>query len=126
MNGHWGDNSNRLAEINKMMYYNSFFQDWYLKDLTSFYPPLWLYLMSLYGKLLNIEAYQTIKFGYLLVFLIYPWLLYFFWKKIVSPSYAAAIAVSTMSLPPAKAGKENAAVAASAMNVLRIIISLQI
>ncbi len=96
MHGHWGDNGNRLALICKMMDYNTFFTDWYLKDLPSFYPPLWFYIMALYAKLINIEAYQTIKYGYLFIFLLYPWLLYWSWKKIVKPSIAAAIVVGTI------------------------------
>lgn len=96
MNGHWGDNGNRLAEICKMMAYNTFFTDWYLKDLTSFYPPLWFYLMALYAKLLSIEAYQTIKYGYLLIFTVYPWLLYGMWKKVVSKGVAAAVTIATI------------------------------
>ncbi|MCK4607778.1 MAG: arabinofuranosyltransferase [candidate division Zixibacteria bacterium] len=96
MNGHWGDNGNRLALICKMMAYNSFFQDWYLKDLPSFYPPLWFAMMALYAKLLGIEAYQTIKWGYLFVFLCYPWLLYFSWRRLVSPVAAAAVVIATL------------------------------
>ncbi|NOY88284.1 MAG: arabinofuranosyltransferase, partial [FCB group bacterium] len=96
MNGHWGDNGNRLALICKMMAYNSFFQDWYLKDLPSFYPPLWFFIMALYGKLLGIEAYQTIKFGYLFIFIFYPWLLFWAWKKVVRSAIAAAIVVGTI------------------------------
>ncbi len=90
MNGHWGDNGNRLAEICKMMAYGSFFQDWYLKDLPSFYPPGWFALMAVYAKLINIEAYQTVKWGYYLIFLVYPWLLYFSWRKLLSPVASAA------------------------------------
>lgn len=98
MNGHWGDNGNRLAEICKMMAYNSPFQDWYLKNLPSFYPPGWLWLMALYAKLLGLEAYQTVKYGYLLIFLVYPWLLYFSWRKLVKPASAAAVVVATLFL----------------------------
>lgn len=96
MNGHWGDNGNRMAEICKMMAYNTFFTDWYLKDLPSFYPPMWFAIMAVYAKLLSIEAYQTIKFGYLFIFLVYPWLLYHFWRKLVSPTAAAAVVVATL------------------------------
>ena len=98
MNGHWGDNGNRYAEILKMMSYNSFFQDWYLKDLTSFYPPLWFAIMAVYAKVLSIEAYQTVKYGYLLVFLVYPWMVYFSWRRLVGPASAAAISVATIFL----------------------------
>jgi len=96
MNGHWGDNGNRLAEICKMMAYDSLFQDWYLKDLPSFYPPMWFWLMGLYAKALSIEAYQTIKYGYLLVFLVYPWLLYWSWRKLVEPIPALGVVVATI------------------------------
>ena len=96
MNGHWGDNGNRLAEIVKMMAYNTFFTDWYLKDLPSFYPPLWFGLMAVYAKILGIQAYQTVKWGYLLVFLTYPWLLYFAWRRLVSPVAAAAVVIATI------------------------------
>lgn len=95
-NGHWGDNGNRLAEICKMMAYGSFFQDWYLKDLPSYYPPGWFALMAVYAKVLGIEAYQSVKFGYLLIYLIYPWLLFFSWRKLVSPLASAAIVVVTL------------------------------
>ena len=95
-NGIWGDNANRLALICKMMTYNSFYQDWYLKDLPSFYPPLWFYTMALMGKLLNLEAYQTIKFGYLFIFLFYPLALFSMWKKIISPAAAAAVVVGVV------------------------------
>ncbi|MEW6050726.1 MAG: arabinofuranosyltransferase [Candidatus Zixiibacteriota bacterium] len=98
MNGHWGDNGNRLAEICKIMAYISPFQDWYLKDLPSFYPPGWFWLMAIYAKILQIEAYQTIKYGYLLIFLVYPWLLYFSWRKLVTPVAAAAVVVATLFL----------------------------
>jgi hypothetical protein len=98
MNGHWGDNGNRLAEICKMMAYGSFFQDWYLKDLPSFYPPGWFALMAVYAKIINIEAYQTVKWGYYLIFLVYPWLLYFSWRKLLSPVASAATTVIVLFL----------------------------
>jgi hypothetical protein len=98
MNGHWGDNGNRLAEICKMMAYGSFFQDWYLKDLPSFYPPGWFALMAVYAKVIGIEAYQTVKWGYFLIFLVYPWLLYFSWRKLVSPTVSAAITIVILFL----------------------------
>jgi len=96
MNGHWGDNGNRLALICKMMAYDAISVDWYLKALPSFYPPGWFILMAAYAKIIGIEAYQTIKFGYLLIFLVYPWLVYFSWKPLVSRGAAALISVGTL------------------------------
>ncbi len=94
MNGHWGDNGYRLAMVCKMMAYNHL-ADAHLKNMTSMYPALWFYLSALGAKLLSMEAYQTIKYGYFLIFLVYPWLLYFSWKLLVKKHLAALIAVGT-------------------------------
>lgn len=96
MHGVWGDNGNRLAYICKMMAFNTIFTDWRLNDLPAFYPPGWFALMAIWGKLNGIEAYQTIKFGYLFVYLVYPWLIFWAWKRIVSPGAAVAVAVTTI------------------------------
>ena len=90
LNGNWGDNSYRLPMIQKIL--NSGIpSDPFLKNLHSMYPPLWFYLNSLFAKIFHLEAYQTVKFGYYLIYLIYPWLLYFIWKKVSSSSRTAAI-----------------------------------
>ena len=98
LNGYSGDMANIYAEICKMMAFNSFFQDFTTKDLSSFYPPLWFATLALYGDLIGIEAYQTYKFGYLLVFLVYPWLLYLSWKRLVGPVEAAVVSIATLFL----------------------------
>jgi len=96
MNAHWADNANRIAAINKMLLFKDPFQDWYTKGLSMFYPPLWFWLMALWAKVIQIDAVQTVKYGYLFVFLVYPWLLYFSWKPLVSRKLAAAITVTTI------------------------------
>jgi len=96
MNAHWADNANRIAAINKMLLFKDPFQDWYTSGLSMFYPPLWFWLMALWAKIMQIDAVQTVKYGYLFVFLIYPWLLYFSWKPLVSRKLAAAITVTTI------------------------------
>lgn len=96
MHGQWGDNGNRFAYLCKMIAYDTIFTDWYYKDLPGFYPPLWFYLMSLYAKVLSLEAYQTVKFGYLLTYLLYPWLLYYMWQKVTTKKIAAAISFVTI------------------------------
>ena len=93
MNSIWGDNSYRLAIVEKMMFLNSF-ADPYLKGLPSMYPPLWFYIMAVMAKILNIEAVQTMKFGYLFIFLVYPWLIYFSWRSLVTKKIAAVLAIS--------------------------------
>lgn len=95
LNGHWGDNGYRLAIICKMMTYN-YFADAYMKDLTSMYPPLWFYIMAIYARIIGIEAWQTLKFGYLFLFVLYPWLIYFSWRPLISSTAAAVVAVGTI------------------------------
>ena len=92
LNSHWGDNSYRLPMVQKMMHTGKFV-DPFLKDLSCMYPPLWFYLTGIFAKVFNLEAFQTIKFSYYLVFLFYPWLIYFSWRKIVNKKIAAALAV---------------------------------
>lgn len=95
LNGHWGDNGYRLAITSKISVYG-YLADAYLKDLPTMYPPLWFAFMAIYAKLAGIEVWQTIKYGYLVLFLIYPWLVYFFWKPLVSRGTAAAISLATL------------------------------
>jgi len=95
LNGHWGDNGFHLSMVRKMMAYN-YFADPNIKDFTSSYPPLYYYLMALFAKLLGLQAYQTLKYGYLFVFLLYPWFIYFSWRPLVSRRVAAVISVATL------------------------------
>ena len=98
LNGYSGDMAGIYAKICKMMAFNSFFQDWFTKDLPSLYPPLWFATLAFYGDLIGIEAYQTYRFGFLLVFLVYPWLLYVSWKRLTDPVTAAVVSVATLFL----------------------------
>jgi galactan 5-O-arabinofuranosyltransferase len=95
-NAYWGDNSVCIAGVEKAMYHGLISRDWYIHGLPAFYPPGWFWLMAAYGKLLQIEAYQTVKFGYLLVSLGYPWVLYLLWRNLVSRVSAAAVVVATI------------------------------
>ncbi len=91
MNGFWGDNANRMALITKYREFGSIFQDWYYKDLPSFYPPLWFFLCGKLSWLFGVEGYKTVKLGYYVIFALYPITLYFVWKKIVSKTTAFVI-----------------------------------
>ncbi len=95
LNGHWGDNGYRLAIVCKMMAYHNF-PDAYLKGLTTMYPPLWFFIMAVYAQVIGIQAWQTVKYGYLFIFLVYPWLIYFSWRPLVSKAAAAAVAVGIL------------------------------
>jgi len=98
MNGHWGDNGSRLMLVTKFREFWSPFQDWHLKDLPSFYPPLWLYLQGKLAWLFGVEGYKTIKLGYFVIYTLYPLTLYYVWSKIGPKSAAFAIAFLTVFL----------------------------
>ena len=98
LNGHWGDNGNRLALVTKFREFASPFQDWYFKNLPSFYPPLWLYLQGKLAWLFGVEGYKTIKLGYFVIYALYPVTLYYIWSRITSKSAAFAIAFLTIFL----------------------------
>ncbi len=95
LNSHWGDNGYRLATVCKMMAYNDF-PDAYLKNLPSMYPPLWFYIMAIYAKIAGLAAWQTLKYGYLFMFLSFPWVIYYSWRPLVSPRAAAMVSIATI------------------------------
>lgn len=96
--GHWGDNGNRLALVTKFREFSSIFQDWYFKDLPSFYPPLWFYLSGKLAWLFDIESYKTIKIGYFFVYGLYPIGLFYVWHRLTEPKTAFLIAFLTLFL----------------------------
>jgi len=98
LNGHWGDNGNRLALVTKFREFASPFQDWYFKNLPSFYPPLWFYLQGKLAWLFGVESYKTIKLGYFVIYALYPLTLYFVWGKLASKTAAFSIAFLTIFL----------------------------
>ncbi len=92
LNGPWGDNANRLALIEKFRDFpSSIFQDWYHKNLPSFYPPLWFFISGKLAWLFGIEAYRTIKLGYFVIYALYPPVLFYCWSRITSRSVAFVI-----------------------------------
>ncbi|UCD93661.1 MAG: arabinofuranosyltransferase [Candidatus Zixiibacteriota bacterium] len=96
LNGHWGDNGNRLALVTKFREFSSIFQDWYFKGLPSFYPPLWLFLSGKLAWLFGVEGYKTIKLGYFVIYALYPPALFLVWSKIAPKRIAFAVAFLTV------------------------------
>ncbi|MDH4158264.1 MAG: arabinofuranosyltransferase [candidate division Zixibacteria bacterium] len=94
INGFAGDQKLRLAMV--MKYYAfGFFSDMYYKDLPSFYPPIYYFLLSLYSRLFSVETFKMLKVGNLIMFLLGPAVLYYLWRKIVSPMQAFLITLFT-------------------------------
>lgn len=98
LNGMWGDNSNRLALVNKYREFSSIFQDWYYKGLPPFYPPLWFFLSGKLAWIFGTDAYKTIKFGYFVIYAFYPAALYFVWSKIAPRKVAFLVMFLTIFL----------------------------
>ncbi|HUV29942.1 MAG TPA: hypothetical protein VMY05_02460 [Acidobacteriota bacterium] len=65
--------------------------DYYYKSLPVFYPPVYYYLLSLYARLFSVEAYKMLKIGSMLIYFVGPFLLYWFWRKLVGPLQAFLI-----------------------------------
>lgn len=104
-NAYWGDQAFRQAMILKLQTFG-WGVDFFYRDLPSFYPPLYFYVLSLLGKLLNVELIKLLKTGSLLIFLFGPTVLYYLWRRIVRPAVAVVIvvfaflvSVKTITLP---------------------------
>ncbi len=65
--------------------------DFYYKDLPTFYPPLYYFLQSLYARIFSVEAYKMAKIGQMLIFALLPFILFYFWRRIVTPLQAGLI-----------------------------------
>ena len=88
--GYSGDQKFRQAMVLKFM--TSFsLSDFYYKDLPSFYPPLYYYLQAIFARIFSIEAFKMAKIGQILIFALFPVILFYFWRKIVSPVQAVII-----------------------------------
>lgn len=94
-NSYWGDQKFRQAMILKFMVF-AWPVDFYYKELPSFYPPFYYYLLSLYGKIFSVEYFKLLKIGSLLLYLLSPLMLYLLWARIVSRWQAVFIAVATL------------------------------
>lgn len=91
-NGYWGDQKFRQAMILKLFEFG-WFTDFYYKGLPPFYPPLYYFLLALYSKIFSLEIYKMLKVGSLYIYAIGPFLLYWLWRKIVTPTQAALITI---------------------------------
>jgi len=94
INAYWGDQKFRTAMIAKYLSFGNF-TDVFYRGLPPFYPPLYYFLLSLYARVFSIEAFKMIKIGNLLIYLFGPFILYFLWKRLVSPLQAFLITFFT-------------------------------
>lgn len=92
--GYGGDQAFRQAIVLKFM---AFVKpgDFYFKDLPVFYPPLFYYLQAIYAKIFSIEVYKMSKIAQTLIFVFTPVLLFYIWKKFVTPLQSFLITITT-------------------------------
>lgn len=90
-----GDPGFHIAYITKFISTTKFV-DFYYKDLPSFYPPLYFYLLGKLAFLLHFPSYAMPKIGLVLVMYGLPFILYLFWKHIDGGTVAVAIALFVM------------------------------
>ncbi|MFH1373632.1 MAG: arabinofuranosyltransferase [bacterium] len=94
MNGCWGDQKFRMAMILK---FSTWWipGDFYYKDLPSFYPPVYYYLLSLGARILSVEAFKMIKVGSIVIYLVGPTVLYLMWRQMLSRNRALLVVLAT-------------------------------
>lgn len=94
INAYWGDQKFRTAMV--MRYMNSLWTvDMYYKDLPTFYPPLYYFILAIGSKISSLEAFRMLKIGSQLIYLVGPFVLYFMWRKLVTPLQAFLITLFT-------------------------------
>lgn len=86
------DNWFRASLVEKISQ-DGILHDFAYKNLSSFYPPLYWYILGLSSKILGIPAYMTLKYSFLVAWIILPILVYEFWKRIYSEQISFTITV---------------------------------
>ncbi len=81
-----GDNRYVLSAVNKMTFYNTFWVDFYYRDLPPHYPPLIFYLTSLVQRAAGVEGLLAIKIVLLATALMAPWLTVTLWRLVLGHS----------------------------------------
>ncbi|MHA1235302.1 MAG: arabinofuranosyltransferase [Promethearchaeota archaeon] len=89
-NGISGDQGFRTSIITKFANLPGYV-DFIYKELPSFYPPLYFYILGKIASLWNIEPYQMIKYGLLGVVFLLPFITQKLWELVTSKKNATII-----------------------------------
>ena len=92
INGISGDNFYRSAYITQMAY-SGYPQDFAYKGLSAFMAPLYWYFLALLARLFQIKPYKMLKIGLLIIYYIFPIILYEIWKKIYNKKMAFIVTI---------------------------------
>lgn len=93
-NAYWGDQKFRTAMITHYFAFGNW-GDMYYKDLPSFYPPIYYYLLAIVAKVTSLKPFMMLKAGTLAIYLVWPFLLYFLWRRVLSPMRAFGVTLAT-------------------------------
>jgi len=88
--GIFGDNIYRISYVEKLRQ-DLTFQDFFYKNKSAFYSPLYWYLLAICANLLKISSYKILKIGLLFCCLELPFLIYNVWKFFFKPSISFKI-----------------------------------
>jgi hypothetical protein len=92
LGGYGGDMIFRTAMV---LRYKTFLWpvDFYYQGLPTFYPPVYYWLLGVSSRVLSVEPYHAIKLGGMALFLFGPFLLYWMWRRLLTPMAAALAAI---------------------------------
>lgn len=97
--GTTGDPGFHIAYITKFAFANNFV-DFYYKDLPSFYPPLYFYILGKLATLFDIAPYAMLKIGLVITLFLLPFLVYVFWSFLVGRNQAILIVAVLFFIEP--------------------------
>ncbi len=66
-------------------------RDFAYKDLPAFYPPLYYYLLGRLAAFSGLATYKVMKYGFLLLAFLLPWLTGGLWRPVSGPGRAAVL-----------------------------------
>jgi len=93
-----GDARFYTTYVTKMAAYPGY-GDMFYKDLPSFYPPLYYFLVGLVADWLNIEPFRVMKYALLTTVVVLPFVTAWLWRRIVDERIAAAVALCMLVFP---------------------------
>ena len=96
VNGDAGDQSFRMAMILKFMQFLTW-DDFYYAGLPSFYPPLYYYGLAILGKISQLQHWELLKVGTLLIYVVGPVVTYRLWLKSLGPFRAWVVTASVFA-----------------------------
>ncbi|HYN88341.1 MAG TPA: arabinofuranosyltransferase [Ardenticatenaceae bacterium] len=90
-----GEQGVYTAAVTKFAAYGGYVDAIY-KDLPSFYPPFYFYLLGRLAAVLEVEPYTLLKYGLVLTAFLVPWFAWWLWRRLLDPLSALAVTFTTV------------------------------